>query len=91
MDLTRAGIGMLINQPGDLTSELMLDIFFSVGQRGDIIILKNDGIRESKKFSVIITSGKEAFESIRKDGDDLSEILKEVLTKYSEMSQSSGT
>ena len=75
-------ISLLINQPEELTSEQILDVFLKVGQEGDVIILKNDGIREINTFSIIIIYSNSMFESIRIDGDNLSEVVKIALSRY---------
>ena len=77
-------ISIAINQPDELTSEQILDVFLKVGQEGDVIILKNDGIREINTFSIIIISSKGLFESIRIDGGNLSEVLKIAVSRYIE-------
>ena len=84
MESIKQLISLLINQPEEFTSEQILDVFLKVGQEGDVIMLKNDGIREINSFSVIIISSRGLFESIRFDGGNLSEVVKIALSRYIE-------
>ena len=72
----------LIDGHSGFDEKQIMSIFNQVGNEGDIIILKNDGLRVDKKYTVVITSGTGTFESIRNDSDDLVSAIKQVLTKY---------
>jgi len=75
-------IEALINQKEEFSPEQILDAFFKIGVERDIIILKNDGIRDTDKLTIVITSGDNSFDSIRYDGDSLSEIFRAALQGY---------
>lgn len=62
-----------------LSNDEVLEIFTLVGSNGDVIILKNDGLRDTCRFTVVIThSG----EPIRYDDETLSGALKKSLKEY---------
>jgi len=60
-------------------------VFYTIGERRDIVIIKNDGVREQNQFTVVISSPKERFPSIRCDDSALSHAMKKALIKYIEM------
>jgi len=59
-----------------------MEVFFKIGHLGDIFLLKNDGAREKHVYTVVISSSKGAFDSIRFDGDDLDVIVRKALNEY---------
>lgn len=61
--------------------QIML-VFKKIGEIGDIILFKYDGLRTDNHFTVVITSPSEKFESIRFDANDLSSAVIKALTKY---------
>lgn len=62
-----------------LSNDEVLEIFNIIGESGDVILLKNDGLRDACRFTVvIIRSGK----SIRYDDEALSGALKKALEEY---------
>jgi hypothetical protein len=64
------------------SSEDILSIISLVGKSGDVIIVKNDGIREVNQYSVIIISSKDPEKSFRCDNDSLNKAMKTVLQQY---------
>lgn len=69
----------IIDSNDAFSSEQILEIFNLVGENGDIILLKNDGLRDSRRFTVVIIhSG----ESIRIDDETLNSALKKSVNKY---------
>lgn len=75
-------IKRLVSQGQRLTGEQIIDIITEIGRSGDIIIVKNDGLRVINNYTVIITSANNKFDSIRCDSDDLSDAIKNALEKY---------
>ncbi|THU32399.1 hypothetical protein FAM09_26770 [Niastella caeni] len=65
-----------------LTATDILDIIKLVGKNKDLIIVKNDGIRENDQYSVIIISSNNPEKSFRCDNDSLQEAMKNVLKEY---------
>ena len=74
----------LLIKTTELTSDQIIDVLAAIGKKGDIIILKNDGLRHSNNYTVIISSGSSKFGSIRYDASNLSEALKKALRDYVE-------
>jgi len=69
----------LINSNEEFSDSQILAVFNIIGQTGDVIILKNDGLRDNNKFTVVIShSG----ESIRYDDSNLSNAVKKALQDY---------
>ena len=69
----------LINEPNLLTGDQIFEVIELIGNNGDIIIIKNDGLRIEDKFTVVITfQGK----SVRSDRDNLNDALIECLKQY---------
>ncbi len=73
---------LLANQKTAFTSEQMFEIFMEVGKLGDVIIYKNDGLREKNHFTVIIIPGDDKFERIRFDATELHMAVRLSLTEY---------
>jgi len=71
----------LINKQ-NLSPEDILNLISFVGENKDIIIVKNDGIRDSNQYSVIIISSKNSEKSFRCDHSLLQEAIKKVLSEY---------
>lgn len=69
----------LIAAGTELSPDQIMSIFEYVGQKGDVIVLKNDGLREHNKYTVVII-GKG--EPIRHDNNTLSSVLIECLKEY---------
>ena len=68
-----------LDSEDDFSNDQILEIFNLVGENGDVILIKNDGIRDTRKFTVVITySG----ESIRYDDETISDALKKAVKKY---------
>lgn len=65
-----------------LWPEDILDIISAVGRNKDVIIVKNDGIRDDNQYTVIIISSKNPEISFRCDNNSLQVAIKEVLNKY---------
>lgn len=76
-------------ETNDLTSDQIIDTLAEVGKKGDIMIIKNDGLRSSDNYTVVISSGSNKFESIRYDAGNLSEAIKKALKNYVEALQRS--
>ena len=85
MEKIREIISEFISQSAELSAGQVINAFLAVGDLGDIILIKNDGLRENHKFTIVIAAAGGAFESIRTDGDNLSEVLKTTLRKYAQV------
>jgi hypothetical protein len=75
-------IRKIIDGGGALSEAQIIQVFNWVGEQGDIILLKHDGVREQYKFTVVIMSPTEKFRSIRLDGMELNVTLSKVLKEY---------
>jgi len=75
----------LLVDSGDLTADQIFDIFEKVGKRGDVIIIKNDGLRPSDNFTVVISSSSNKFDSIRYDANSISNAIRLALKNYAEV------
>ena len=53
-----------------------------IGELGDILILKVDGIRSNDKYSGIITFANGMAEPIRNDSDSINEALQSIVIEY---------
>ncbi len=82
MEQIKKELFILCDQQEELTNEQIMAIFFQIGLLGDILLLKNDGIRIENMFSIVIIGGKGVFENIRVDGSNLSQIVKTAISKY---------
>ncbi len=71
----------LVNKD-NLTSDDILNIITVVGRKKDVIIVKNDGVRNHEQYTVIIISSKHPDKSFRCDNDSLQIAIKEVLKEY---------
>ena len=65
-----------------LTPEELRGYFEMIGNNGDSIIYKKDGLRPRKRYTVSINSGTQSFEAIRCDDDSLSEAMKRAFQEY---------
>lgn len=74
-------INELINKT-DLSSGDIIEAISIVGENRDIIIVKNDGIRDDNRYSVIIISSKKPEQSFRCDHNSLEVAMKKVLQEY---------
>ncbi len=63
----------------ELSNGEILEVFNLIGKNGDVILLKNDGLRDTNKFTVVIMR---FGESIRYDDETLSDALKKALDEY---------
>ena len=63
----------------ELSNGEILEVFNLIGKNGDVILLKNDGLRDTNKFTVVIMR---FGESIRYDDETLSDALKRALDEY---------
>lgn len=70
-----------------LTNDEILQVFHEVGAQGDVILFKNDGLRETRRFTVVIMSPAGNFDSIRFDDITLTEALSGCLKRYFDVSQ----
>ncbi|NCD70917.1 hypothetical protein [Mucilaginibacter agri] len=75
---------LLVNQH-EFTANQIIDALEKVGKRGDIIIIKNDGLRSSDNYTVVISSGSNKFDGIRYDDVNLSNAVKKALKDYAEV------
>ena len=73
---------ILLTQSTELTNDQIIDIFSDIGASGDIIIIKNDGLRSTNNYTVVISSSHNKFESIRYDSGSLSDAVKKALKGY---------
>jgi imidazole glycerol phosphate synthase subunit HisF len=80
-------IQSLLVEANEFTANQIIDVLVKVGERGDIIIIKNDGLRSLDNYTVVISSGSNKFESIRYDASNLSNAIKKVLKDYVEAVQ----
>ncbi|MEP3386578.1 MAG: hypothetical protein ABJO02_00235 [Reichenbachiella sp.] len=69
----------------NLSSEDIMQVFNLISDLGDILILKSDGVREEKPFTIVISSSDNSFESLRSDTNDVVQTLKLLLEKYIEL------
>lgn len=76
------GLEDIVYDTHELSNDLILQALNEVGERGDIMLLKHDGPRSDAKYTVVIISGNSAFDSIRKDGDELGAIVIFCLRRY---------
>jgi DNA-binding transcriptional regulator WhiA len=67
--------------------EELLNFFEKVGDLGDIIVYKMDGLRESNKYTVLISSGSMIFETIRCDGSSLADAITKSIVEYEKVRQ----
>lgn len=65
-----------------LNSEELRKYFEIVGNNGDSIVYKKDGLRLRKPYTVLINSVNQSFEPIRCDDDSLSEAMKRAFQEY---------
>ena len=66
-----------------LTNDQIIDAMEEVGANGDLVFIKNDGLRSERRFTVVISPGKiNQFDSIRLDGDNLSDTMIFCLRQY---------
>lgn len=67
-------------------SAVTMEEFFAclnaVGANGDIFIVKIDGARQYHRYTIVISSPKQMFESIRYDTDDVMEGARKALQDY---------
>ena len=70
----------------ELTNDQIIDAFKKIGAAGDIILIKNDGLRSENNFTVVISSPAKKIESIRYDASNLNIALTKCLQKYFEVS-----
>ena len=62
--------------------EFVVQAIDEVKKRGDVFVLKKDGERESKGYTIFITRPSTGAEMIRFDDDDLRTAITEVLCRY---------
>lgn len=60
----------------------LIDFFTFWETQEDIFMIKYDGLRETKKYSVILIGKDSRFEVIRRDCSDLLLGIKEVMLRY---------
>ncbi|GAB5403270.1 MAG: hypothetical protein Aurels2KO_15010 [Aureliella sp.] len=75
-------ISELIENPTLELSELVIQSIDRVKQRGDIFVLKGDGERDAKGYTVFITRPSTGSDMIRCDSDDLRNAIIDVLRRY---------
>jgi hypothetical protein len=71
-----------INNNSELTEAQIMKVFYQIADHGDVILFKNDGLRDKNKITVVITSAAGTFDSIRFDDVSLSAALCKALKKY---------
>jgi hypothetical protein len=64
------------------SAEDILNIISLVGKNKDIIMVKNDGIRDTNQYTVVIISSVDPEKSFRCDDSSLQNAMKTVLQKY---------
>ena len=62
--------------------EDILEIISLVGKNKDVVLIKNDGVRADKQYTVFIVPSNNPEKSIRCDDNSLQEALKYVLRLY---------
>jgi hypothetical protein len=82
-------IQSLLVDPRELTADQIIAVLEKVGKRGDIIIIKNDGLRSSDNYTVVISSSSNKFDSIRYDASSINNAIKKALIDYAEVIQKS--
>lgn len=65
-----------------LNSEELRKYFEIVGDNGDSIVYKKDGLRPQKPYTVLISSGNQSFEAICCHDVSLSEAVKRAFQEY---------
>lgn len=65
-----------------LDGNTIIKVLDYVSNNGDIMIIKSDGLRDSLKYSVIISSHENNFVPIRFDSDDLNDAVLKSLNEY---------
>lgn len=66
----------------NLSSDDVLNIISWVGNNKDVIIVKNDGVREDDQYTVIIIPSKYPEKSFRCDNKSLQTAIKKVFREY---------
>lgn len=69
----------------EFSANQIIEALEKVGKRGDVIIIKNDGLRSSDNYTVVISSSSNKFDSIRYDASSLNNAIKKALKDYSEV------
>ena len=57
----------------------LLEAFDAVGRHGAVALVKIDGLRTERRYTIVLTRGEDCF---HKDGDDLRTMLREALAFY---------
>lgn len=65
-----------------LAAQDILEVISVVGENKDIIIVKNDGIRDENQYSVIIIASGNPEKSFRFDSNLLQDAMKKALQAY---------
>jgi hypothetical protein len=65
-----------------LSAEDILYIISAVGANQDVMIIKNDGIRQDKHYTVMIIPSRFAGNMFRCDSNCLQEAIQKVLKQY---------
>lgn len=65
-----------------LSADDILSIIRQVGENKDVILVKNDGIREENQYTVVIILSKKKDKSFRCDDGSLTKAMKIVLKEY---------
>lgn len=78
-------IESLIDDASEFTPNEVIKALEKVGNRGDIMIIKNDGLRTLDSYTVVISSGNNNFDTIRYDAISLSDAIKKALKDYIEL------
>jgi hypothetical protein len=69
-------------ETNEFTGNQIIDALSIVGKNGDIMLIKNDGVRSANNYTVVISSGDNKFDSIRYDSSSLNEAMKKALKDY---------
>jgi hypothetical protein len=72
----------IVYQEKEVLPEVIIRILEHVCNNGDSMLIKSDGLRDSLKYTVVITGGKNRFDPIRFDADTLDEAIRKVLKEY---------
>ena len=68
----------------ELSNDQIMEAFQMIGSAGNIVIIKNDGLRTEKNYTVVIGSPTERFQSIRFDSNSLGMAFLNCLDRYFE-------
>lgn len=76
---------MTLNEIANLDSispDLIFQVMDLVSDNGDVIMIKQDGLRTTKKYTAVLSIAKKERGVIRYDGNSFAEVIKLVLKEY---------